>query len=77
MLGELPQPGDVFNLRVDPNNPNHIESVDGTSSPAASSTSSPAQATIAEQLQQLDQLHHRGALTDDEFAAAKQRVLRG
>jgi hypothetical protein len=62
---------------VDPNNPNHIESVDGTSSPAASSTPSPAQATIAEQLQQLDELHHRGALTDDEFAAAKQRVLRG
>jgi hypothetical protein len=33
--------------------------------------------TIAEQLQQLDDMHRRGALTDDEFAAAKQRVLRG
>jgi hypothetical protein len=77
MLGELPERGDVFNLRVDPKNPNHFESVDETSSPAAPSPPSPAQATIAEQLQQLDDLHHRGALTDDEFAAAKQRVLRG
>ena len=77
MLGELPERGDVFNLRVDPKNPNHFESVDETRSPAAPSTPSPAQATIAEQLQQLDELHHRGALTDDEFAAAKQRVLRG
>jgi len=34
--------------------------------------------TVAEQLQQLDDMHRSGwPSTDDEFAAAKQRVLRG
>jgi hypothetical protein len=31
---------------------------------------------MADQLQQLYDMHRRGALTDDEFAAAKRRVLR-
>jgi len=79
MLGELPSLGDVFNLRVDPENPNHFETVDATSyaaEPATTPTPTPG-STIADQLQQLDDMHVRGALTDDEFAAAKQRVLRG
>lgn len=31
--------------------------------------------TLGEQLQQLDDLHRRGALSDDEFSRAKARVL--
>lgn len=31
--------------------------------------------TLAEQLQQLDDLHRRGALSDDEFTRAKARLL--
>lgn len=82
MLGEIPSPGDVFNLRVDPKNPKHIETTDGVAeaSPPYASPSpspSPGDSTIAEQLGQLDDMHNRGALTDDEFAAAKRRVLRG
>jgi hypothetical protein len=83
MLGEIPGRGAVFNLRVDPANPKHFETVDGTTSspspppPAASTWLPQNDPTVAEQLQQLDDMHRRGALTDDEFAAAKQRVLRG
>jgi hypothetical protein len=32
---------------------------------------------VASQLQQLSQLHDSGVLSDDEFAAAKQKVLSG
>lgn len=76
MLGELPTVGDVFHLRVDPKDPRHFETVDGTSG-AAQPSGPQYEPTIAEQLLQLDDMHRRGALTDDEFAAAKQRVLRG
>jgi len=83
MLGEIPGPGAVFNLRVDPRNPNHFETVDESTdaepvvtNPQASTWLPRDDPTISEQLQQLDDMHTRGALTDDEFAAAKQRVLR-
>lgn len=77
MLGEIPSPGAVFNLRVDPRNPNHFETVDGDVEAAAPTHFPQDDPTITEQLQKLDDMHVRGALTDDEFAAAKQRVLRG
>jgi hypothetical protein len=79
MLGEIPNPGDVFNLRVDPKNPMHFETTDGASyvAPEQSYPPPPEDSTIAQQLLQLDDMHHRGALTDAEFAAAKQRVLGG
>lgn len=87
MLGEIPSPGDVFNLRVDPKNPLHFETVDGAGASAQPHAFPPPppsagwqthdDPTIAEQLRELDEMHHRGALTDDEFAAAKRRVLRG
>jgi hypothetical protein len=77
MLGDLPSVGDVFNLRVDSKNPKHFETTEGTSVAAQPSTWSPPPATVADQLQQLDDMHQRGALTDYEFAAAKQQVLRG
>jgi hypothetical protein len=85
MLGEIPGPGAVFNLRVDPRNPMHFETVDGTADSTEPTTAPPPTSTwlpqddptITEQLQKLDAMHVRGALTDDEFAAAKQRVLRG
>ncbi|HYO04183.1 MAG TPA: SHOCT domain-containing protein [Mycobacterium sp.] len=80
MLGEIPSPGDVFHLRVDPKNPHHLETTDGpgyAAEPAAPPLLPQQGPTITEQLQQLDDMHHRGALTDAEFAAAKQQVLRG
>jgi Short C-terminal domain len=42
--------------------------------PAQSSAAS-AEAAMMDQLSQLSMLHQRGALTDDEFAAAKAKVL--
>jgi hypothetical protein len=37
----------------------------------------PAPASDADQLQELAQLHASGALTDEEFAAAKAKILGG
>jgi hypothetical protein len=88
MFGNIPSPGDIFNLRVDPKNPNHFETTDGSqsvpgagawaASPAAPDPSAPWNApdsTISDQLQRLADLHSRGDLTDAEFAAAKARLL--
>jgi hypothetical protein len=85
MLGEIPGPGAVFTLRVDPKNPRHFETVDERTANVRFSARPPTGAprsaphndpTMADQLQQLYDMHRRGALTDDEFAAAKRRVLR-
>ncbi|TPG37168.1 SHOCT domain-containing protein [Mycolicibacterium hodleri] len=73
MLGEVPKPGDVFNVRIDPKDPHHLETTDETPKTSAPQNYS----TVAEQLQQLDDMHRRGALTDDEFTEAKRRILRG
>ena len=46
--------------------------------PGASTTAAPApsgQPSMSDQLAQLSTLHQQGALTDDEFAAAKSRLL--
>ncbi len=81
MVGEIPSPGDVFDVRVDPKNPHHLETTDATSDtpppPRAPAWLSQQDPTVTEQLRQLDDMHVSGALTDDEFAAAQQRVLRG
>ncbi len=47
--------------------------------PAVPAQSSPAssEASMMDQLSQLSTLHQQGALTDDEFAAAKAKVLGG
>ena len=44
--------------------------------PAQASAAS-AEASMMDQLSQLRMLHQQGALTDDEFAAAKAKVLGG
>jgi Short C-terminal domain len=75
-LGDVPEPGSVLRLRVDPADPRHVEAVNsgGESSypPAAHSSDS-----ITEQLHRLAELHRRGDLTDAEFTAAKRRILNG
>ena len=46
--------------------------------PSASTTAAPApsgQTSMSDQLAQISSLHQQGALTDDEFAAAKSRLL--
>jgi len=43
--------------------------------PAAPAPASPAQPDLTARLQQLAQLHDSGILTDEEFAAAKQKLL--
>ncbi|MDX1891230.1 SHOCT domain-containing protein [Mycolicibacterium sp. 050158] len=74
MLGAIPSPGDVFNLRVDPSDPTHFETTDLI----AGSSDQPRiqDSSLAAQLRQLDDMHRRGALTDAEFTTAKQRLLR-
>ncbi len=67
MIGNIPSPGDVFNLRVDPKDPTHFETTDGGQSAP--------EASLTDQLQHLADLHSHGDLDDAEFAAAKARLL--
>ena len=86
MIGNIPSPGDRFNLRVDPTDPNRFEVVDGDAPvPSASSFApqdwgsftAPQDDSVANDLQKLADLHAGGQLTDAEFAAAKARLLGG
>lgn len=86
MFGNIPDPGDRFNLRVDPTNPNRFEVVDGEAGPAAESTfttqdwgnfTAPVDDSVATGLQKLADLHASGQLSDAEFTAAKARLLNG
>lgn len=83
MFGNIPDPGDRFNLRVDPNNPNRIEIVDGQdpqpaySAPNWTNFAAPPDDSLATGLQKLADLHASGELSDAEFAAAKARLLNG
>ena len=45
--------------------------------PAPAPAPAPAAPDLTAQLQQLAQLHNAGVLNDDEFAAAKQKLLAG
>lgn len=45
------------------------------SAPTSTAESKSAAATVPSSLRELTELHEQGALTDEEFAAAKQRVL--
>lgn len=45
--------------------------------PAAPAPAAPAAVSIPDQLNQLAALHDQGALSDDEFTAAKSRLLAG
>jgi len=56
-----------------------LDGLEQQQAPAAPDQSASAGATpsMADQLSQLATLHEQGALTDDEFAAAKARILGG
>lgn len=46
-----------------------------TAAPQPPTPATPGRASLAEELRQLSDLHRAGVLNDDEFAAAKQRLL--
>jgi hypothetical protein len=77
MLGEIPDVGDTMSLRIDPHNPKHFETVDGTKSAAPQRDAGPqsADGSVTDQLERLVHLRAAGSLTDEEFAQAKARVL--
>jgi hypothetical protein len=81
MLREIPSPGDRMPLLVDPANPQRFEYEKGTRPAGAAHAHSAAasrtgQGSIADELVKLAELHDRGAITDSEFNAAKQKLLR-
>jgi hypothetical protein len=92
MLGEIPSVGDRLALRVDPANPQHFDyDKASTSTSATAATASSAeerfnsgqedhagarQRDLADELARLAGLRDRGVLTDEEFAAAKKKLLR-
>lgn len=77
MLGEIPEPGCQLSVLVDPVRPQRIELVDSTDQtpPTPAYHGQAAAADIADQLRELSGLHRNGELTDDEFSAAKRRLL--
>ena len=56
-----------------------MEQQNATPAPAAPAPAVPAQAppSMADQLNQLADLHNQGVLSDSEFAAAKSKLLNG
>lgn len=84
MLGEIPSPGDRIPIMVDPAKPQRVdydqgESSTKTASAAAAPRSTPSATSrnsIGDELERLARLHERGALTDNEFSAAKRKLLR-
>lgn len=90
MIGNTPDPGDRFNLRVDPSNPNRFTTVDaGVPGPGPGfgagafpppdwgASTAPAGESVADGLQRLADLHASGQLSDAEYSAAKARLLGG
>jgi hypothetical protein len=79
MFGEVPSVGDKIPLLVDPTNPQRFEADDGATAGAAPSsedaTSSDDSGGIADQLDKLARLHAQGTLSNDEFDAAKRKLL--
>ena len=60
------------NQRID-----DLEQQQAPAAPAAPAASAAAAPSMTDQLSQLATLHQQGALTDDEFAAAKAKLLGG
>jgi|GEM_PF-973263 len=81
MIGNIPSPGDRIPLLIDPANPKRFEyNAGGTkassTSPHDSSSSSQRKRSVADELAKLADLHDRGALSDAQFEAAKNKVFR-
>jgi len=74
-LGEIPEPGDMVVVRVDPRDPQHIELVDDEPVVRAAANAPRADPKAAEQLRKLKTMRDRGDLTEAEYASAKQRLL--
>ncbi len=52
-----------------------LEALEAQQAPAAAAPAAPAEDDTIEQLKKYKELHDAGVLTDEEFAAAKQKVL--
>jgi hypothetical protein len=77
MIGNIPSVGDTLPLRVDPSRPQHFEVAQDVDTSTTERVSYVADDGTADQLREVAELHRSGALTDDEFAAAKRRILSG
>jgi Short C-terminal domain len=86
MFGDVPSVGDKLPLLVDPQDPQRFEYDDaaGTSGTASedlvtsaddSGSTDDSSTSIADELGKLGKLHSQGVLSDDEFDAAKRKVL--
>lgn len=74
MIGRL-QPGAVLAIRFAPGTKIDKWIFDPTQPAQHAPTPAPTTKHIAGELERLTQLHRQGALTDDEFAKAKERLL--
>ena len=74
-LGEVPEPDDVVVIRIDPDQPLHIELVEDEPIVRAAPQPTDVEPEVADRLQTLKTMRDRGDLTDAEFATARRRLL--
>lgn len=74
-VGTIPEPGDIVAVRINPARLEHVELIEGEPVIRAAANILELNPHDAEQLHRLTTMRDRGDLTDEEFAAAKKRLL--
>jgi hypothetical protein len=75
MFGDVPSVGDRIPLLVDPQDPQRFEYDDSAGASGTVSDDDIASESMADELGKLAKLHEQGVLNDDEFGAAKKKLL--
>jgi Short C-terminal domain len=74
-LGEVPESEDRVAVRIDPDQPDHIELIEDEPILRAAPQPTDLEPEVAERLRTLKTMRDRGDLTDAEFATARKRLL--
>jgi hypothetical protein len=75
ILGEVPDPDDRVAIRINPDEPHHIELIGDEPIQRAAPQPTDLEPEVAERLHTLKMMRDRGDLTDAEFATARSRLL--
>ncbi|MBB3604002.1 hypothetical protein FHT40_003663 [Mycolicibacterium sp. BK556] len=75
LLGEVPESEDRVAVRIDPDQPHHIEIIEDEPILRAAPQPTDLEPEVAERLHTLKMMRDRGDLTDAEFATARKRLV--
>lgn len=75
ILGEVPEAEDRVPVRIDPDQPDHIELIEDEPILRAAPQPTDLEPEVAERLRTLKTMRDRGDLTDAEFATARKRLF--